>query len=98
MLSFRFVQDETQPAGDVPRQSEKPVRDSIASFGNIDRLLDQIDNKYLLVNVARVRAQQLVNGIDPLVEGANPEKAVSTAFTEIGGGKLDIDAEGGNRK
>jgi DNA-directed RNA polymerase omega subunit len=64
------------------------------SFGNIDRLLEEIDNKYLLVNVARVRAQQLVNGIEPLVEGSNPEKAVSTAFAEIRGGKLDIDMDG----
>jgi DNA-directed RNA polymerase omega subunit len=64
------------------------------SFGNIDRLLEEINNKYLLVNVARVRAQQLVNGVEPLVEGANPEKAVSTAFTEIRAGKLDVDLEG----
>jgi len=63
------------------------------SFGNIDRLLEEIDNKYLLVNVARVRAQQLVNGIEPLVEGSNPEKAVSTAFAEIRGGKLEIDMD-----
>ena len=61
------------------------------SFGNIDRLLQEIDNKYLLVNVARARAQQLVNGIEPLVEGANPEKAVTTAFAEIRNGKLDLD-------
>ena len=63
------------------------------SFGNIDRLLEEIGNKYLLVNVARVRAQQLVNGIEPLVEGANPEKAVTTAFSEIRTGKLDIEME-----
>lgn len=61
------------------------------SFGNIDRLLEEIDNKYLLVNVARVRAQQLVNGIEPLVEGSNPEKAVTTAFAEIRAGKLEVD-------
>jgi DNA-directed RNA polymerase omega subunit len=67
---------------------------STPSFGNIDRLLEEIDNKYLLVNVARVRAQQLVNGIEPLVDGANPEKAVSTAFSEIRGGKLDVDVDG----
>jgi len=63
------------------------------SFGNIDRLLEEIGNKYLLVNVARVRAQQLVNGIEPLVEGANPEKAVTTAFAEIRTGKLDIEMD-----
>ncbi|HET9343227.1 MAG TPA: DNA-directed RNA polymerase subunit omega [Candidatus Eremiobacteraceae bacterium] len=63
------------------------------SFGNIDRLLEEIGNKYLLVNVARVRAQQLVNGIEPLVEGANPEKAVTTAFSEIRTGKLDIEMD-----
>ena len=69
------------------------------SFGNIDRLLEEIDNKYLLVNVARVRAQQLVNGIEPLIEGANPEKAVTTAFSEIRNGKLDVemDADRGRR-
>jgi DNA-directed RNA polymerase omega subunit len=61
-----------------------------SQFGNIDNLLSQIDNKYLLVNVARVRAQQLVNHTEPLVEGSNPEKAVSTAFAEIEGNKLDI--------
>lgn len=66
---------------------------STPSFGNIDRLLEEIDNKYLLVNVARVRAQQLVNGIEPLVEGANPEKAVTTAFSEIRNSKLDLDME-----
>ena len=66
---------------------------SSPSFGNIDRLLEEIGNKYLLVNVARVRAQQLVNGIEPLVEGANPEKAVSTAFAEIRLSKLDVDMD-----
>ena len=63
------------------------------TFGNIDRLLEEIDNKYLLVNVARVRAQQLVNGIEPLVEGANPEKAVTTAFAEIRNSKLDVEMD-----
>lgn len=66
---------------------------SSPSFGNIDGLLEEIGNKYLLVNVARVRAQQLVNGIEPLVEGANPEKAVTTAFSEIRTGKLDIEMD-----
>ena len=61
------------------------------SFGDIDRLLNRVGNKYLLVNAARVRAQQLVNGDEPAVEGSNPEKAVSTAFAEIAADKLDID-------
>jgi len=78
--------------GRVPHRIKGLMKDKpIPSFGNIDRLLEEVDNKYLLVNVARVRAQQLVNGIEPLVEGANPEKAVSTAFSEIRGGKLDIE-------
>jgi DNA-directed RNA polymerase omega subunit len=64
------------------------------SFGNIDRLLEEIDNKYLLVNVARVRAHQLVNHVEPLVEGSNPEKAVTTAFAELRGSKLDYACEG----
>lgn len=71
---------------------------STPSFGNIDRLLEEIDNKYLLVNVARVRAHQLVNHVEPLVDGANPEKAVTTAFSEIRGGKLEFDLEDGTKK
>jgi DNA-directed RNA polymerase omega subunit len=63
------------------------------SFGDIDQLLERVGNKYLLVNAARVRAQQLVNRDDPAVEGANPEKAVTTAFAEIAADKLDIDVE-----
>ncbi len=61
------------------------------SFGDIDRLLSRVGNKYLLVNAARVRAQQLVNGDEPTIEGSNPEKAVSTAFAEIAADKLDIE-------
>ena len=63
------------------------------SFGDIDRLLSRVGNKYLLVNAARVRAQQLVNGDEPAVDGANPEKAVSTAFSEIAADKLDIEID-----
>jgi DNA-directed RNA polymerase omega subunit len=65
------------------------------SFGDIDQLLDRVGNKYLLVNAARVRAQQLVNRDEPAIEGANPEKAVTTAFAEIAADKLDINAEQG---
>ncbi len=61
------------------------------SFGDIDKLLGQVGIKYLLVNAARVRAQQLVNGYDALIEGANPEKSVSTAFSEISEGKVNIE-------
>jgi DNA-directed RNA polymerase omega subunit len=63
------------------------------SFGDIDQLLERVGNKYLLVNAARVRAQQLVNRDDPAVDGANPEKAVTTAFAEIAADKLDIAVE-----
>jgi DNA-directed RNA polymerase omega subunit len=66
---------------------------TLASFGNIDALVHEIPNKYLLVNAARVRAQQVVNGAETLVEGANPEKAVSTAFLELAAGKLEISTE-----
>ncbi|HEV2907800.1 MAG TPA: DNA-directed RNA polymerase subunit omega [Candidatus Eremiobacteraceae bacterium] len=65
----------------------------LSSFGNIDRLVEEIPNKYLLVNTARVRAQQLVNGAEPMTEGANPEKAVSTAFAEIAAGRLEVSTE-----
>ena len=66
---------------------------SLASFGNIDGLVAEIPNKYLLVNAARVRAQQLVNGAESMIEGSNPEKAVSTAFAEIASGKLEVSTE-----
>ncbi len=67
------------------------------SFGDIDQLLERVGNKYLLVNAARVRAQQLVNRDEPAVEGANPEKAVTTAFAEIAADKLDIEIDTGAR-
>lgn len=63
------------------------------SFGDIDGLVSQVGNKYLLVNAARVRAQQLVNHDPPMVEDANPEKAVSTAFAEIAAGRLEYDID-----
>ena len=69
-------------------QEKKP-----ASFGNIDRLVEETPNKYLLVNTARVRAQQLVNVAEPMVEEANPEKAVSTAFSEIAASRLEVSTE-----
>lgn len=69
-------------------QDKKP-----SSFGNIDRLVEEIPNKYLLVNTARVRAQQIVNGAESMVEGTNPEKAVSTAFAEIAAGRLEVSTE-----
>ncbi|MDQ2816750.1 MAG: DNA-directed RNA polymerase subunit omega [Candidatus Eremiobacteraeota bacterium] len=65
--------------------------DPTPSFGDIDELLAKVDNKYLLVNAARVRAQQLVNRADAMIEGTDPEKAVSSAFSEIRAGKLNIE-------
>ena len=79
------VKDRSYPCAETMKDSKNH-----SQFGNIDQLLGQIDNKYLLVNVARVRAQQLVNHAEPMVEGANPEKAVSTAFAEITDNKLDV--------
>jgi DNA-directed RNA polymerase omega subunit len=63
------------------------------SFGDIDQLLQRVGNKYLLVNAARARAQQLTNHDEPAVEGANPEKAVTTAFAEIAADKLEIQTD-----
>lgn len=70
---------------------DKPTR----AFGDIDILVKHVPNKYLLVNAARVRAQQLVAKVaDPTIEGSNPEKAVSTALNEIAEDKLDITLDG----
>jgi DNA-directed RNA polymerase omega subunit len=68
-------------------------KDVSRAFGNIDALVERIPNKYLLVNAARVRAQQLVNGAESTVAGSNPEKAVSGAFAEIAAGTLEVSTE-----
>jgi len=84
----RRVRGDLSKCGQLMKE-HKPSK----SFGDIDLLLDRVGNKYLLVNAARVRAQQLVNRDEPAVEGANPEKAVSTAFAEIAADKLEIDVD-----
>jgi DNA-directed RNA polymerase subunit omega len=57
-------------------------------FGDLDGLLGHVDSKFTLVNVVTKRAKQLNNGAPALSEGANPNKPVSTAFAEVGLGKI----------
>jgi DNA-directed RNA polymerase subunit K/omega len=40
------------------------------------------------VNVVTKRAKQLNNGAPPLTDRVNPNKPVSTAFNEVGSGKI----------
>ncbi|MBV8244412.1 MAG: DNA-directed RNA polymerase subunit omega [Candidatus Eremiobacteraeota bacterium] len=57
-------------------------------FGDLDALLGHVDSKFTLVNVVTKRAKQLNNGAPPLTESINPNKPVSTAFNEVGSGKI----------
>ncbi len=57
-------------------------------FGDLDRLLDQVDSKFSLVSVVSKRAKQLNNGAPPLTEAVNPNKPVSTALNEVAVGKI----------
>ncbi len=57
-------------------------------FGDLDGLLTHVDSKFTLVNVVTKRAKQLNNGAPALTEDSNPNKPVSTAFAEVGLGKI----------
>jgi DNA-directed RNA polymerase subunit omega len=57
-------------------------------FGDLDALLKRADSKFSLVNVVTKRAKQLNNGAPPLTERVNLNKPVSTAFNEVGAGKI----------
>ncbi len=57
-------------------------------FGDLDRLMDKVDSKFTLVNVVTKRAKQLNNNAPPLTDRINPNKPVSTAFNEVGEGKI----------
>jgi len=61
---------------------------SASVFGDLDRLLKHVDSKFTLVNVITKRAKQLNNGVPALVEDANPNKPVSTAFAEVAAGEI----------
>jgi DNA-directed RNA polymerase omega subunit len=57
-------------------------------FGDLDQLLKHVDTKFTLVNVVTMRAKQLNNGAPSLTGDLHPNKAVSTAFAEVGMGKI----------
>jgi len=57
-------------------------------FGDVEGLLKHVDSKFTLVNVITKRTKQLNNGVPPLIEGANPNKPVSTSFEEVAAGKI----------
>jgi DNA-directed RNA polymerase subunit omega len=57
-------------------------------FGDLDGLLAHVDSKFSLVNVVTKRAKQLNNGAPPLTESVNPNKPVSTAFSEVREGRI----------
>ena len=57
-------------------------------FGDLEDLLRHVDSKFTLVNVVTKRAKQLNNGAPPLTDEVNPNKPVSTAFSEVAMGKI----------
>ncbi len=57
-------------------------------FGDLDGLLQHVDSKFTLVNVVTKRAKQLNNQAPPLTDVVNPNKPVSTAFSEVAAGKI----------
>lgn len=57
-------------------------------FGDLDKLLEHVDSKFSLVNVVTKRAKQLNNGAPELTNDVNPNKPVSTAFSEVALGKI----------
>jgi DNA-directed RNA polymerase subunit omega len=57
-------------------------------FGDLDELLKYVDTKFTLVNVVTRRAKQLNNGAPSLTGDLVPNKPVSTAFIEVGLGKI----------
>jgi len=57
-------------------------------FGDLETLLKNVDTKFTLVNVAMKRARQLNNGAPALTDRVNPNKPISTAFSEIAAGRI----------
>jgi DNA-directed RNA polymerase subunit omega len=57
-------------------------------FGDLDGLMKHVDSKFTLVNVVTKRAKQLNNGAPALSPEADPNKPVSTAFSEVALGKI----------
>ena len=57
-------------------------------FGDLDGLMKHVDSKFTLVNVVTKRAKQLNNGAPALSPEPDPNKPVSTAFSEVALGKI----------
>ena len=54
----------------------------------IANLLEQVDGRYLLVNVVAKRARQIAHEATELDGGALPEKPVTMAIKEVAAGEL----------
>jgi DNA-directed RNA polymerase subunit omega len=53
--------------------------------------LVNVSNRFILVKAAVLRARQLQDGVDPLVECDN--KALVTALRELAGGYIAVDGD-----
>jgi DNA-directed RNA polymerase subunit omega len=51
-------------------------------FPSIDSLVKKVDTKYTLVTLAALRARELTNGEEPLIDGTG-KKVVTVALEEI---------------
>ncbi|MFY9174192.1 MAG: DNA-directed RNA polymerase subunit omega [Peptococcia bacterium] len=70
---------------------------------SIDNLMDKMDSKYALSVAAAKRARQITDGAELLLDEETQakgvgNKAVSIALTEIGEGKIEIEAPQGGIK
>ncbi len=55
-----------------------------------------VNSRYSIVIATAKRARQLIAGDEPLIEGANPKKPLSTAVEELYTGKIHIIPEEDN--
>ncbi len=58
----------------------------------IEDCLDQVDNRFALVTIAAVRARQLAQGSESLVDAGKNKESVK-ALREIAAGKVSFDRD-----
>lgn len=65
-------------------------------YPSIDSLVKDVDTKYTLVSLAALRARELTDGMDPLIENAEGKKPVTVALEEIYEKKISYEHMGKN--
>jgi DNA-directed RNA polymerase subunit omega len=57
----------------------------------VDDCLEMVPNRFQLTLIASIRARQLANGAEPLIDNANKDKPSVLALREISAGKVGED-------